>query len=727
MSINLYLVFCNFKINELKILGYNIDISMVKSELHPSKINYSESKQIDEEDIGYASTRYETTNFTVPIEIALGKEKHTYSSHNIIYFSVYLIIDNMIKDKIGIVEIESSRFIDSLDEDGDFILDEGNLLFFVDDDYIIGMMKDVILPEKDENEEDSEDDDSDEEDEELDPIKIEDDIILGDIETLDTEDVLAVDIPEEKRSNVAEKTEKELENGLFEMMDSLPSVETLVEENKEMSEQTKRDYKVSSNHLWIEKFMKNTNYGIVDNEGSGDCFFAVIRDGYKQIGKKTTVEKLRALLSTEANEEIFKQYRMLYNGFNGQYEEMEDEMKKLKKSAQILKSRSKNSINREQNKELLDEANSVIERYKQMATDKKEIKLLMEEFEYMKDIKTLDDFKDFIKTRHYWADTWAVSTLERLLNIKVIIMSESAYKNGDLDSVLSCGQLNDDELEKQGGFKPDYYIIASYTGTHYTLISYKEKQILKFSEVPYDIKALIINKCMERNAGPYYMIQDMRNFKTKIGLDANEGVPIETDEDYTNMDLYDKDIAFMYYSNSSAQPTPGKGSGEKMKDVNIMEFNKLSKLKNWRKKLDDAWIAPFTLDGHRWNSVEHYYLGSQFKKGFPDFYLKFSLDSDSEISKDIGLARIAGGKTGKTKDNVLREKKIVIDPDFYEVGVNPRHREERFNALEAKFGQNLDLQQILKETKRAKLTHFIRGREPEVDILLMKIRRELSQ
>ena len=708
---------------------YNIDISMVKSELHPNKINYNESKQIDEEDIGYASPRYESTNFTVPIEIALGKEKHTYSSHNIIYFSVYLIIDNMIKDKIGIVEIESSRFIDSLDEDGDFILDNGNLIFFVDDDYIIGMMKDVMLSEKDDNAEDSEDDDSDEEDEELDPIKIEDDIILGDIETLDsdTEDVLAVDIPEEKRSNVAEKTEKELENGLFEMMDTLPSVETLVEENKEMSEQTKRDYKVSSNHLWIEKFMKNTNYGIVDNEGSGDCFFAVIRDGYKQIGKKTTVEKLRALLSTEANEEIFKQYRMLYNGFNGQYEEMEDEMKKLKKSAQILKSRSKNSINREQNKELLDEANSVIERYKQMANDKKEIKQLMEEFEYMKDIKTLDDFKDFIKTRHYWADTWAVSTLERLLNIKVIIMSESAYKNGDLDSVLSCGQLNDDEFEKQGGFKPDYYIIASYTGTHYTLISYKEKQILKFSEVPYDIKALIINKCMERNAGPYYMIQDMRNFKTKIGLDANEGVPIDTDEDYTNMDLYDKDIVFMYYSNSSAQPTPGKGSGEKIKDVNIMDFNKLSKLKNWRKKLDDAWIAPFTLDGHRWNSVEHYYLGSQFKKGFPDFYLKFSLDSDSEISKDIGLARIAGGKTGKNKDNVLREKKIVVDPDFYEVGVNPRHREERFNALEAKFGQNLDLQQILKETKRAKLTHFIRGREPEVDILLMKIRRELSQ
>ena len=33
-------------------------------------------------------------------------------------------------------------------------------------------------------------------------------------------------------------------------------------------------------------------------------------------------------------------------------------------------------------------------------------------------------------------------------------MSESSYKAGDLDSVLVCGQLNDDELEKQNGLIP---------------------------------------------------------------------------------------------------------------------------------------------------------------------------------------------------------------------------------------------------------------------------------
>ena len=426
-------------------------------------------------------------------------------------------------------------------------------------------MKDVVLSKEQ----------SDDETDDNELIRIENDIILDDIETLDnindteTDDVLVLDIPEEKRSTVVDKTEKELVNGLFELMEPMPHIETLVEENKEMSTQIKTEYKVSSNQLWIQKYMKNINYDIVDNEGSGDCFFAVIRDAYQQIGKKITVEKLRALLSTEATEEIFQQYRMLYNAFNSQFEEMEDEMKRLKKSAHVLKSRSNDSASREQNKQLLDDANNVLNKYKQLSQEKKELKQLMEEFEYMKNIKTLDEFKDFIKTRHYWGDTWAVSTLERLLNIKIIIMSESSYKAGDLDSVLVCGQLNDDELEKQNGFKPDYYIITSYDGNHYKLITYKEKNILRFSEIPYDIKALIINKCLERNAGPYYMIQDMRNFKTKLGLDANEGHKIDDDDDYANMDLYDKDIVFMYYNNSNIHPKPGKGSGEKIKDVNI--------------------------------------------------------------------------------------------------------------------------------------------------------------
>ena len=41
----------------------------------------------------------------------------------------------------------------------------------------------------------------------------------------------------------------------------------------------------------------------------------------------------------------------------------------------------------------------------------------------MKGIETLEVFKSKIKKCDFWADTWAISTLERILNIKFIRMS----------------------------------------------------------------------------------------------------------------------------------------------------------------------------------------------------------------------------------------------------------------------------------------------------------------
>jgi hypothetical protein len=152
----------------------------------------------------------------------------------------------------------------------------------------------------------------------------------------------------------------------------------------------------------------------------------------------------------------------------------------------------------------------------------------------------------------------------------------------------------------------------------------------------------------------------------------------------------------------------------------------LGSIKDWRRKLDDSWITPFSIDGKRWNSVEHYFLASQFKKGFPDFYLKFSVESGTDISKDIELARIAGSKSGKVKDRILRESKITMDPDFYTLGTNPIFEVERAKALKAKFSGNLELKNMLLETKDAKLVHFQRSKGHIADTMLMKVRNELQ-
>ena len=73
------------------------------------------------------------------------------------------------------------------------------------------------------------------------------------------------------------------------------------------------------NTTWIEKFSKNNNFGIIDNEGGGDCLFATIRDAFQQIGKITTIDKLRYKLSMELTDDIFENYRNLYIAVSNDY------------------------------------------------------------------------------------------------------------------------------------------------------------------------------------------------------------------------------------------------------------------------------------------------------------------------------------------------------------------------------------------------------------------------
>jgi predicted NAD-dependent protein-ADP-ribosyltransferase YbiA (DUF1768 family) len=713
---------------------------MVKSQL-ANEVNYKESKEIEEEDDEYSAPIYNYKLYDKEIEIGLGNPKHTFSRYGIVYFPVYLIVNNELIAKIGIFEIKDSELIHTLDDDGDVKLDKNKILFFISKDYL----NQVITPSRIENSRGNVTlpcvpTESPPEGCDLNRQRCKDNVepsppIPDPVEALSKDDIIEIDdiddvavlvIPPEKKSVTTEIAEKTLKDGIFEEVSTVKVLPLLPEESKEQSDQIKKEFQESSRNNWMQNFRRNLHYQIVDNEGGGDCFFAVIRDAFKQMGKETTVEKLRALLANEATEEMFEQSRMLYTATLAEVQEKEREMKEIKKTIDQLKRRIEKAkgTNQAEEADVLKTVKGELAKYNQAKLEKKQATELLKEFAHMEGVDTLEKFRQFILTSNYWADTWAISTLERVLNIKVVVLSKEAYEAGDMDSVMKCGQLNDSELEKRGVFDPDYYIMTSYTGNHYTLVTYKEKRIFKFGELPYDIKIMVITKCLEKNAGPYYLIKDFRNLKTKLGLSEDEGKPLVPEDDYLNTDLYDKKTVFMFHQFSDAHPKAGKGSGETTD--NLLKYKQLNSIKDWRKMLDDTWAAPFTVDGNKWNSVAHYYMAAQFKKGFPDYALKYAIESNSPISTSVKAAKEEYTNTLKTKKSLLQpDVKLATDPDFFTIRENPIFESERKKALEAKFGQNLDLKKTLLETQQAKLVHFERGKDPVPDTLLMRLRREV--
>ena len=672
---------------------------MVLSKLN-SDISYPELKSVNSDDLKKEANLYQLEILDIDVIIAVGNIKNTFEDKNVLYAPIYLVKNNNKVIQIGVYELEATNYISYLDEYNNLDIEKINnpLIYkFVTSEMLNRLRMQPNSPlrkilEEGEIEED---------DEPKNEFRKEDE---------DEELYEKYEIPDNRKD-------------IFILTKGIHLPPLLKEETKKIDKEMKDDYKLEPSDSWIQKFMKNKNYSITDNEGSGDCLFATIRDAFSSIGQQTSVQKLRTKLSNEATDKIFESYKEHYDTFNNTVLEDTNKIKELSAEYIILQTKFSNTFDRNEKKQISEGAKKVKAQHDKLVEEKKITLKILKEYKFMKGVDSLEKFKKIIKTCDFWAETWAISTLERILNIKIIILSSETYRSGDVKNILQCGQLNDDILYTSGIFKPEFYIIVDHTGSHYMLIGYNSKLILKFKEIPYQIKKMVSDKCMERNAGPYDLIPDFQKFKASQKKTIIQEARFDDLSESKLRGLYDDEIQFVFYSKSNDKPLPGKGSGEKIPNELLNDFKELAIIPSWRKKLDNFWISPFTLDNHKWSSVEHYYQGSKFKKMHSDFYLSFSIDSGTDISKDPVLAKAAGGKTGKLKSELLRPVEVDIDPDFY----GKRYKQELFAAQYAKFTQNEELKHLLLVTNNAKLTHYVRSSPAEICDNLMLIRDKIKR
>uniref|UniRef100_A0A6C0EMN1 NADAR domain-containing protein n=1 Tax=viral metagenome TaxID=1070528 RepID=A0A6C0EMN1_9ZZZZ len=716
---------------------------MVLSQIDKS-IEYPSAKFVDSEDLDYDAQLYQIELFPdLEVIIALGKVKYTFIDKNVLYIPVYLTNDGEVILQMGVYEFPSNIYTSLLDEDNDFdisLLENPlPLLYkFINESFIrkeLGEKKTPVKP----------------------PAKIPTPPTEGEMEKEPVEDATkespedaTKESPEPKKSPSDDFTELSEDS-------RVPNKETIIQElfaeddderpiisddvvAGEDDQETK--FKEHSGHNWVEKFMKNENYGIVDNEGGGDCLFATIRDAYSGTGKSATVEDLRTIASNAATEEVFRNFKEQYDMYHTEVKTLSTELAQLQTTNMELKKQYSQTKDRDEKKNLVDKSKPIIDKFKQTKKEKKAASELLHEYRWMRGIDTLDKLKKKMRTCRFWAESWTIQTLEMILNVKLIILSSYNYEHRDYDNVLSCGDMAPDSMEKKGAFKPKYYIILDHTGNHYKLITYKQKQIFEFNDIPVKIKKLIVDKCMESKGKNMYnyipkfkllqmSMKDPHTSSLSPGDDAgpeDQGDPLKEQEDegsdLSKKPVFDETTVFQFYSKSADKQLPGKGAGETIEPRNIKNFANLASMPGWRKVLSNFYMGPFKLDNRTWNSVEHYYHANKFKKGHPEFYQQFTVESGTDISKDPAFAKAAGGKTGKyKKKDWKRPKEIVIDEDFFSSGRNQQVMEA---GQRAKYSQNEVAKDVLLATKDAKLQHHVRGQPPIVFYDSMKIREELK-
>ena len=143
--------------------------------------------------------------------------------------------------------------------------------------------------------------------------------------------------------------------------------------------------------------MRNKKYSILDNEGSGDCFFAVLRDAFKGLNKDITVQQIRNELSENANQEIYERFKEQYDMYNGALQESNNELLLLKESIRKIREEQKTIKDRSRKKEFVEQGKKLIGNYRRVKKEKEMSQEIGREYAFMAGIESLSDFK--AKTR----------------------------------------------------------------------------------------------------------------------------------------------------------------------------------------------------------------------------------------------------------------------------------------------------------------------------------------
>ena len=138
----------------------------------------------------------------------------------------------------------------------------------------------------------------------------------------------------------------------------------------------------------------------------------------------------------------------------------------------------------------------------------------------------------------------------------------------------------------------------------------------------------------------------------------------------------------LYFYKKSADKPAGSGVHDEVADPSA--YAELNKIPNWRKRIDEFYVAPFLYDNLHYNSVSHMSYAKHVALYDPEKAKEFALESGSDLSKlDYHVYESRPTKKQQAWD-------AIKDDVMYEGNI-------------AKFEQHPDLKEILLLTNDAEL------------------------
>jgi hypothetical protein len=222
---------------------------------------------------------------------------------------------------------------------------------------------------------------------------------------------------------------------------------------------------------------------VILNPRDGDCFFQSISDAYMEIGRYISVRDLRNLLSSNASRKVFTNLRQLWKDASVDYLGKQEQRRELVSTLQLV---TDSSIRKQikQNIDWLTTQLSLIES-----------ESALDQFKWIRNIDTFQKYQDYMKTKNYWASEPDIAILERLLNIKFIIIQDPDGRGNNYRYVCN---LLDEHIGDV--FIPDFYVVVRWKGSHYELVQFKINEVWKgifmFEQLPKVIKDGYIKRCL---------------------------------------------------------------------------------------------------------------------------------------------------------------------------------------------------------------------------------------